>query len=237
MTQEAETNNIIPAHIAIIADGNRRWAKSKGLPSIEGHRAGAKTFENLLDSAKDMGIKAITGWFFSTDNWTRSDAEKEFLFGLARELAKQYREKVLKENIRFIHLGRKDGFPQDIINTLTEIEELSKDKTEFMVGVALDYGGNDEIIRAVNKVISHNLEVNPENIERFLDTAEMPKLDLIVRTGGEKRLSGFLSWQSKHAELYFTDKYFPDFNGEELAKAVKDFSTRERRFGGDSKKQ
>ena len=236
MMQKTDNDNKIPAHIAIIPDGNRRWAKENGFPNIEGHRAGAKAFEKMLDFAKDMGVKAVTGWFFSTENWTRSEGEKEFLFALARELLKQYREKVLKENIRFIHLGRKDRFPQDIIDSINEIEELSKNKTDFSVGIALDYGGHDEIVRTISKLIEQGLEVSAENIENLLESAQLPKPDLIIRTGGEKRLSGFLSWQSAYAELYFTDKYFPDFDKEELKKALDDYATRERRFGGDSKK-
>lgn len=236
MTQKTDNNNKIPVHIAIIPDGNRRWAKENGLPNIEGHRAGARAFEKLLDYSKDMGIKAVTGWFFSTENWTRSDTEKEFLFALARELLKQYREKVLKEDIKFIHLGRKDRFPKDIIEAINEVEELSKNKTGFCVGIALDYGGHDEIVRAVSKLVTQNIEINAQNIENLLESSRLPKPDLIIRTGGEKRLSGFLSWQSAYSELYFTDKYFPDFGKEELKKALDDYAQRERRFGGDSKK-
>ncbi len=240
MSNENQKNNtdsiIVPTHVAIIPDGNRRWAAAKGLPSIEGHRQGAQNFEKLLDAARELGIKAVTGWFFSTENWKRTEKENEFLFSLARELAKQYREKVLKENIRFVHLGRKDRFPEDIIKTLSEIEELSKDKTDFTVGIALDYGGHDEIIRTIKKLGDAGLEITEENIEKNLDTKDLPLPDLIIRPGGEVRLSGFFSWQSAYSEFYFSEVLFPDFDREELKKAVAEYSRRDRRYGGNANK-
>jgi undecaprenyl diphosphate synthase len=226
----------IPIHIAVIPDGNRRWAKSKGLPTLEGHRRGALNFEKLLDKAKDMGVKCMTGWFFSTENWKRTEDENKYLFDLARQLTKKYKKKILSENIRFIHLGRKDRIPEDIVAELRELEETTKDIEGFTVGVAMDYGGHDELIRTIEKLKEEGLELNTENIESHLDTKNMPMPDYIIRTGGEKRLSGFMSWQSEYAEFFFADEFFPDFGPEELEKAVDDFDTRERRYGGDSKK-
>jgi undecaprenyl diphosphate synthase len=225
----------IPKHIAIIPDGNRRWARSKGLPTLEGHRRGALNFEKLLDKAKDLGVKCMTGWFFSTENWKRTEKENKYLFDLARQLTKQYKEKVLKENIRFIHLGRKDRIPGDIVKELNELEELTKDIDGFTVGVAMDYGGHDELLRTLNKLVDENMEINTENIEKYLDTKYMPMPDYIIRTGGEKRLSGFMSWQSEYAEFYFTDLYYPDFTPEQLEIAIKDYGNRNRRYGGDTK--
>jgi undecaprenyl diphosphate synthase len=225
----------IPQHVAIIPDGNRRWANSKGLPTLEGHRKGALNFEKLLDKAKDLGVKCMTGWFFSTENWKRTEDENKYLFDLARQLTKKYKKKILKENIRFIHLGRKDRIPEDIVKELRELEELTKDIEGFTVGVAMDYGGHDELLRTIDKLKTDGLEVNTENIEKNLDTKNMPMPDYIIRTGGEKRLSGFMSWQSEYAEFYFSDLYFPDFGPNELEIAVNDFGKRERRYGGDTK--
>jgi undecaprenyl diphosphate synthase len=226
----------VPKHIAIIPDGNRRWAKKRGLPTLEGHRQGALNFEKLLDKAKDLGVTAVTGWFFSTENWRRTEEENKYLFDLARQLTKQYKEKVLREGIRFVHLGRKDRIPADIVAELNELEEKTKHLTHFVVGVAMDYGGHDELLRTLQKLKDQNLEVNTTNIESNLDTKDMPMPDLIIRTGGEKRLSGFMSWQAEYAELYFAPEYFPDFSPKHLEEAIKNFGERDRRFGGNSTK-
>ncbi|NMB70409.1 di-trans,poly-cis-decaprenylcistransferase [candidate division WWE3 bacterium] len=237
MTPEEQLQKPIklPTHVAIIPDGNRRWATQHGLPTLEGHRQGALNFEKLLDAAKDIGIKAVSGWFFSTENWRRTEDENKYLFDLARQLTKQYKQKVLKENIRFIHLGRKDRIPEDIVKELVDLEEKTKHINDFIVGVAMDYGGHDELIRTMEKLKAGNLLPTVENIEKNLDTQNMPMPDLIIRTGGELRLSGFMSWQAEYAELYFSKLYFPDFGPEQLKEAVADFSNRDRRFGGNSK--
>lgn len=237
MTPEKQPQQSIklPVHIAIIPDGNRRWATQHGLPTLEGHRQGALNFEKLLDTAHKMGIKAVTGWFFSTENWRRTAEENKFLFDLARQLTKQYKEKVLRENIRFVHLGRKDRLPADIVAELIDLEEKTKHIDDYIVGVAMDYGGHDELIRTMDKLKTDNLSPTTENIEKNLDTQNMPMPDLIIRTGGEFRLSGFMSWQAEYAELYFSKLYFPDFGPEQLKEAVADFSNRDRRFGGNSK--
>jgi undecaprenyl diphosphate synthase len=231
-----ETQSNIPFHIAIIPDGNRRWAKNRGLPTLEGHRQGALNFEKLLDEAKNLGVHAVSGWFFSTENWKRTAEENTYLFNLARELVKQYKEKVLRDGIRFVHLGRKDRIPADIMAEINDLEEKSKHITEFVVGIAMDYGGHDELIRCYEKLNSQGLAPTIENIEANLDTKDMPMPDLIIRTGGEKRLSGFMSWQAEYSEFYFSDAFFPDFGPEQLKLAVEDFGKRDRRFGGDTKK-
>lgn len=233
MPDKPQTNINLPKHIAIIMDGNRRWAKKRGLPSIEGHRKGADNFEKLTEKAKEMGIKCFTGWAFSTENWKRSEEEKSYLFSLIRQLAEKYKTRCIKERIRFVHLGRKDRIPKDVKKTIEETEEATKDFTDFFIAMAVDYGGYDELIRTFNKIKKQNLQINEGSIEKNLDTAGLPQIDLIIRTGGEKRLSGFMSWQCAYAELYFTDTYFPDFGPKQLEEAIKDFSQRERRFGGD----
>ena len=232
-----EDKNLInyPKHIAVIVDGNRRWAKQRNLPTFEGHRKGVDALENILDAAKEKGIKCVTAWVFSTENWKRSQEEVTYLFGLFRTFTDKYKKKCLDEKIRFVHIGRKDRIDPDIRKSLEELEQLSKDFTEYTFALALDYGGHDELIRTFNKINEKGLEVTTENIEKNLDTASLPPVDLIIRTSGEQRLSGFLSWQCAYSEFYFTKTTFPDFTPEELKKALDDYAQRERRFGGDSK--
>jgi len=224
----------LPKHVAIIMDGNRRWAKERGLPSLEGHRKGAENFEKILKTARNMGVKCISAWAFSTENWKRSEKEKKYLFDLIREMMEKYREEFLKEKVRFIHLGRKDRVPQDVRKIIEDLEEETKAYTENIVALAIDYGGHDELMRCFKTLKEQNLEISEENIEKNLDTAELPELDLIIRTGDVCRLSGFMSWQTAYAELYFSEKMFPAFGEKEFKKAIADFAKRERRFGGDS---
>lgn len=233
-TDETQIN--IPQHIAIIPDGNRRWAKSKGLPTLEGHRKGAENFEKLINYARKAGVKCFTGWSFSTENWRRSQEEVGYLFNLLRDYIKNYKIKFLEEQIRFVHLGRKDRIPEDVVKEIIATEEATKQYDAFTVAIAMDYGGHDEIVRAVQKLNDLKKTISIENIEQNLDTNVLPKLDLIIRPGGEFRLSGFMAWQSEYAEFYFTNLLFPDFGPEELQKAIDSFTKRERRFGGDSKK-
>lgn len=235
MVTEKENKQNIPAHVAIIPDGNRRWAKNKGLPSLEGHRKGAQNFEKLADKAREMGIQCFTTWVFSTENWKRPQDEIDYLFDIARKYVKKYKEKCLREKTRFIHLGRKDRLPEDIVRELIDIEEKTKEYTSFNIALGFDYGGHDEIVRAVEVLKNKNLPITMESIENNLDTKGLPPPDFIIRTSGELRLSGFLSWQSAYAELYFPNIHFPDFTPELFEKAVLDFAKRDRRFGGNSK--
>ncbi len=226
----------IPSHIAILLDGNRRWAKERGLPSMMGHKAGADNIDVVINKARDMGVKCVSAWIFSTENWKRDRAEVDYIFDLARQVISKYKKKALDEHIRFVHVGRKDRLPEDILKELIEVEEQTKDYDAFTLALCADYGGHDELARAMNKVVEEGLEITEENIENHLDTHLLPQLDLIIRTGGEIRLSGFMSWQCAYAELYFTPTYFPDFDAAALEKAIEDFSLRDRRYGGDSVK-
>lgn len=221
-------------HIAIIPDGNRRWAKEKGLPAFEGHRRGVENFERLLYTTRDLGIKYLTAWAFSTENWKRTADENNYLFNLSREFFKKYKKKFLDEKVRFIHIGRKDRLPQYVVESLKEMEEETKIFDGFTTIIGMDYGGHDELLRTLDKIKSAGLSITQENIESNLDTAGIPAPDLIIRTSGEQRLSGFMSWQSAYAEFYFPKTYFPDFGPEQLTKAIEDFKNRDRRFGGDS---
>lgn len=226
----------IPNHIAIIADGNRRWAKAHNVPSLEGHKRGAENIETLMDVMKRLGVKCYSTWIFSTENWKRSEKEIEYLFTLARQSARGYQEKCINEKIKFVHLGRKDRLPKDIVDIIVETEEKTKDFDGMIVAVGMDYGGHDEIVRAIKKLLEQGMEITEENIENNLDTAVLPKPDLIIRPSGEVRLSGFMSWQSAYAELYFPEVAFPDFDENQLMLAIQDYTNRDRRFGGNSNK-
>jgi len=233
--QTRRAANNYPKHIALILDGNRRWARRKGLPAFEGHRRSAEILEKILDTAKEYGVRCVTLWSFSTENWKRSKEEVEYLFGLFRIFFDKYKKKCIENKVRFVHLGRKDRIEPDIRSSIEDLEEITKDFKKNTIAVALDYGGHDELIRTFSKLKEQGLEVTSENIEKNLDTAFLPPVDLIIRTSGEKRLSGFLSWQCAYSELYFTDKTFPEFTPEELKIALDDYAQRERRFGGESK--
>ena len=233
--QTIQATNSYPKHIALILDGNRRWAKRKGLPTFEGHRRSSEILEKVLDAAKEYGVECVTLWAFSTENWKRSKDEVEYLFSLFRSFFDKYKKKCIENEVRFVHLGRKDRIDSDIKLAIEDLEEVTKDFKKNIIALALDYGGHDELIRTINKLNDIGLKITQENIEKNLDTSSLPPVDLIIRTSGEKRLSGFLSWQCAYSELYFTDKTFPEFTPEELKIALDDYAQRERRFGGDSK--
>lgn len=219
----------IPNHVAIIPDGNRRWAKERGLPTFEGHRKGFQALINIGKKARELGIKILTVWAFSTENWKRSSEEVSYLMNLYEMMLEKYLKEALKEKIRIIHLGRKDRINKTLKNKIINIEEKTKNFTRYYLCIGLDYGGRDEIVRAIKK--SSNL--SEDNFNQFLDTKDLPypNPDLIIRTGGEQRLSGFLLWQSQYSELIFVDKYLPDYSIDDFENNIIEFSKRQRRFG------
>jgi undecaprenyl diphosphate synthase len=236
---QPNTKPAIPIHAAIIPDGNRRWARSKGWHAWVGHRIGMSNerFSELFDVCDNVGIKYLSFWGFSTENWDRSKQEIEFLWNIYRSSISKWTENLQKRNMRFIHAGRKDHLPEDIITNLAKLEETTKNNNGLTFLFCLDYGGRDEIARAVNKALKNNVKVfDIEKIRSYLDTGNIPDPDLIIRTGGEKRLSGFMAYQCAYSELYFTNTFFPDFAGKEFSLALADYSKRIRRFGGDSAK-
>lgn len=225
----------IPIHVVIIPDGNRRWAKEKGLFVTAGHYKSASydNVKSLLNEAKDLGIKYLTFWGFSTENWSRNQEEVKAIFELVDGLLDKMKKDAVENGVRFRHLGRRDRLPQKLLNKIEEVEKITSKFSELNIQLCLDYGGRDEIIRAVNQIIKKGLKnVDEKTFIQYLDTKEIPDPDLIIRTSGEKRTSGMMPFQSDYAELYFTDCYFPDFDGLELRKAVEDFQKRQRRFGG-----
>ena len=229
----------IPKHVAIILDGNGRWAKAKGMPRTYGHIQGAKTVEDICEVAYNMGIEYLTVYAFSTENWKRSEEEVGAIMDILRFYLKNYFKKFVKDDIRLHILGDKTRLAQDIQDAIEEIETLSKDKQGMTVHIALNYGGRDEIRRAVSKIAEKVAdgelspsEVTEDVISSALDTAGVPDPELLIRTSGEERISNFLLWQIAYSEFYFSEMLWPDFNKTELQKAIYYYQNRERRFGG-----
>ena len=225
-------------HVAIIPDGNRRWAKSKGFEESFGHyKAGAyENLEELFREGKKLGIKYMSIWGFSTENWKRSDKEKEGIFELILSGVEKFMKDAGENQIRFRHIGRKDRLPAGLVSALKKLEKETEKYDKFNVQLCLDYGGRDEIIRAVNKALKAGAKsVDEKSFLGFLDTEGISDPDLIIRTAGERRLSGFMPFQAVYSEFYFSDLYFPDFGARELRRAVRDYGKRQRRFGGNGK--
>jgi undecaprenyl diphosphate synthase len=231
---------IIPQHVAIIMDGNRRWAKKKGLAIIKGHRKTAEeTIERLADYAIKVGIKYLTLWAFSTENWQREQSEVEGIMNLFRETFDTAAERLHKKGVRVHSIGDLSLFPQDIRDGVEHWKKETENNEKLIVTFALNYGGRDEIVRAINRLISEeknlkNKKVSIQIFEKYLDTQKelhLPDPELVIRPGGEQRLSGYLPWQTVYSELYFCPTLMPDFTEEEFAKALDDFSRRQRRFG------
>lgn len=228
----------VPVHVAIIPDGNRRWAKSKGFEESFGHyKAGAyENLEELFREGKKLGIKYMSIWGFSTENWKRCEKEKEGIFELVLSGVEKFMRDAEENQIRFRHIGRKDRLPAKLVSALEKLEKKTENYNKFNVQLCLDYGGRDEVIRAVNKALKAGARsVDEKSFAGFLDTEGIPNPDLIIRTAGEKRISGFMPFQAVYSEFYFSDLYFPDFGAKEFRKAIRDYGKRQRRFGGNSK--
>ena len=228
----------IPNHIAIILDGNRRWARSRSLHTLEGHRAGFNAARKVARAARQLGIHTLTVWGFSTENWDRSKEEVDYLMGLYWKFVKEVRSDAKKEGVRFIHLGRKDRFPKDLVAFMGKVEQETRDNTKYVFNAALDYGGRDEIIRAVKKIVDDQVpsdKIDENLFASYLDTHDQPypHVDLLIRPSGEQRTSGLLPWQVVYAEYYWELDHLPDFTPEKLRAAVLDYSRRRRRFGGN----
>lgn len=229
----------IPRHIAFILDGNGRWAKKRHLPRNAGHAAGARTVEKIIEDAHDLGVEYITMYAFSTENWNRPEDEVKALMKLLRNYLKDCIERANKNNMRCLVIGDKSGLDKDIIDRINALEEVSKSNSGITFVIALNYGSRDEIRRAAIKLaldVKENKispdEVTEDTITGYLDTADIPDPDLLIRTSGEIRLSNYLLWQLAYTEFYFTDVLWPDFNKEELKRAIVQYNQRDRRYGG-----
>ncbi|HIP42591.1 MAG TPA: di-trans,poly-cis-decaprenylcistransferase [Aquifex aeolicus] len=222
----------IPEHVAIIMDGNGRWAKSRGLPRIVGHYKGAEVAEDIVEYAVELGIKHMTLFTFSTENWNRPREEVNALFELLRQYLISKKRKLYELGIRVRFIGRKDRINKHLLSLMKEIEEESKENKNLVLNLAIDYGGRDDIVRAINKIIKEQPnKIDEETFSQYLDLSCSPDPDLLIRTAGEKRISNFLLWNLAYTELYFTDTLWPDFSREDFLKALEDFSRRKRKFG------
>ncbi len=234
----AEVKNV-PLHVAIIMDGNGRWAKKRFLPRTAGHAAGSKIVENICELAFNKGVKYLTVYAFSTENWKRPDSEVKTIMNLLREYLKDCIKKSTKNNMRIRVIGERSRLDEDIQNQIKELEEASKNNTGLNFTVALNYGGRDDILRAARKA-AHDYKDGKIDIDAFeekdfaayLDTKDIPDPDLLIRTSGEFRISNYMMWQLAYSEIYVTDVLWPDFNEAELDKALAYFAARDRRFGG-----
>ena len=225
----------VPGHVAIIPDGNRRWARKQGLTASFGHyqAGGVQNVLALIDECERLGVRYLTFWGFSTENWKRDDVEVDAIFQLVLRAIPQLRSVAERKGIRFRHIGRRDRMPRKLVTALEKLEEETEQHEGLVVQLALDYGGRDELVRAVGKLVgSKKGKITENDITGALDTAGVPDVDLVIRTSGEQRTSGLLPWQTTYAEWYFVDMFFPDFGPRELREAVEWFGRRVRRFGG-----
>lgn len=236
-----EGENAVPRSVGFIMDGNRRWARAKGMPTLEGHRRGGEVFSDCVEWVRDLGIEHAVFYAFSTENWNRSEEEVKYLMGLFHETLDKV-EKRLNENdsgtrhdkkVRMRIVGRREDFAEDLQRQMAELEErsLAYDDVHTTIWVALSYGGRAEILEAVNKAVVAGEAVTEETFEQLLWTGEMPDPDIIIRTSGEQRLSNFLTWKSVYSEFSFTKTYWPDFSKKEFEAIIEDYMTRQRRKG------
>ncbi len=222
----------IPNHVAIIMDGNGRWATTRGKDRSKGHAEGSKNVEKIATHAFKSGVKVLTLYAFSSENWSRPHAEVKELMRLLKTYLKKFAKKFSKKDVRLVVSGSRKELSPELVDAICECENLSKDNNGFTLNIALNYGGRQEIVHAVKTLIERGEEITVEGISQNLYTAPLGEPDLIIRTGGEYRISNFLLFQGAYSELYFTDVLWPDFNESEFDKALLDFSCRKRRFGG-----
>ncbi|MFA6428733.1 MAG: polyprenyl diphosphate synthase [Candidatus Buchananbacteria bacterium] len=221
-------------HLAIIMDGNRRWAKEHGLPSLEGHRVGYETLKKIAQACLARGIKYLTVYAFSTENWQRSTEEVSYLMNLLKEALVNDLVVFAKNNIRLRVFGDRQKLAADIQLAISQAEEATKNNLGATLGLCLNYGGRDEILRAVKKIVAQKkaaTEITEQLLAENLDTISMPDPEVIIRTSGEQRTSGFLTWQAVYAELFFVNKHWPDFNESDLNQVITEYQNRQRRFG------
>ena len=221
----------IPNHIAIIMDGNGRWAKGKNRPRVFGHKAGADTLRKIVKYCGNIGVKYLTVYAFSTENWKRSQEEVSALMTLFKTYINSEKKMLLENKVRFMVSGREEGVSESLLKAIRELEKETSKDYKMTLNIAFNYGGRAEIIDAIKKAKEMGEEITEENFSKFLYN-DIPDPELIIRTSGEFRISNFLLWQLAYSEIYITDVYWPDFNEKELDKAIESYNKRERRFGG-----
>ena len=232
--EKSQDTLTVPNHIGFIVDGNRRWARERNLPTLEGHRRGFAKVEDIAENIFDKGVKYASFYLFSTENWGRSEEEVSYLMDLLRTNIVRLSKKLQKKGIKMVWLGRKSPAPADVIEKIEQAEEFTKDGKNGTVCVCFNYGGHWEIADAVSKILSDEnrpSDITPEVVAKYLYQPEVPPCDLIVRTSGEERISGFQLWRAAYSEFLFLDKYFPDMSLEDLDSIIAEFNSRQRRFG------
>lgn len=223
----------VPRHIAIIMDGNGRWAKEKGKYRLEGHRAGAENLEKILEGSIKLGVKYLTVYAFSTENWKRPEKEVKGLMDLFSRFLDSKRKVLKKQGIKLLVTGSDEGVPSSLLKKIEEIEKFLENEERIVFNIAFNYGGRKEITDAVNRIISEGKKtVTEEELGRYMYRPEIPDPELVIRTSGEFRVSNFLLWEIAYSEFYITDVYWPDFNEDEYRKAILSFNKRDRRYGG-----
>ena len=223
-----------PHHLVIIPDGNRRWAEGNGVPKVQGHRKGAEVVDSIVWQCRDWGVRILTLWGFSTENWERPSDEVRYLMDLISEFMERIEADLHENEVSFRHLGRKDRLPRELLEIIARAEESTRDYDQYSLNLCLDYGGRDEVVRAVQKMLDAGVaphDVTETKLAQYLDTAGIPDPDLIIRTSGEMRLSGILPWQSVYTELAFIEEHLPDLTPDILKRVFEDYSSRQRRFG------
>jgi undecaprenyl diphosphate synthase len=229
-----ESLDSIPLHVAIIMDGNGRWAMARGLPRLAGHRAGTENLRRIIEACVEFGIKYLTIYAFSTENWGRPESEVQGLLRILEDVIDRELAELHNEGVKLRHIGRLEKLNPKVKEKVLNAIELTKDNDRLILNVAFNYGGRDEIVHAIQQMIADGIEPNDitdESVSKYLYTAGVPDPDLVIRTSGELRISNFLIWQAAYAEWYFTPVYWPDFNREELLAALVEFNQRERRYG------
>jgi undecaprenyl diphosphate synthase len=224
----------LPTHIAIIMDGNGRWAQKRGLPRLEGHQAGVENLRSVIEYFNQLGLKYLTLYGFSTENWKRPKEEIDGLLNLLQEAIDEETLELHQKGIKIRHLGRLDGFSEGLQRAITKAVELTKDNKGMTLSLAFDYGGRAEILDAVRKIVNEGIpskKIDEQLFDSYLYTAGLPEVDLVIRTAGELRISNFLIWQAAYSEYYFAEVFWPDFDSKEIDKALLAYSRRQRRFG------
>jgi undecaprenyl diphosphate synthase len=225
----------LPYHVAFIMDGNGRWAERRGLPRLDGHRKGANNVRPVIEYLNEKGVKYVTLYAFSTENWNRPDDEVDGLFKILESMIRKESWELHRKGARLRHIGRLNNLSNELKKSIKDVVKLTENNNGINVGIAFNYGGRAEILDAVRNITEREIEVrdiDEESFRRFLYTDDYPDVDLVIRTGGEIRTSNFLIWQTAYSEYYFTPVLWPDFGEEELDKALRTYSRRQRRFGG-----
>jgi undecaprenyl diphosphate synthase len=232
--QPSAQNGNVPVHVAIIMDGNGRWAKQRGLPRLEGHRVGVDRIQRVLETLGTQGVKYVTLYAFSTENWNRPPDEVAGLLEILQDALQRQALALHENNVRIFHIGKLDRLSAGLQEAVDHVQELTSNNTGINLNVAFDYGGRDEILEAVRRILRDGIpaeRLDQEMFSRYLYTAHCPDPDLIIRTGGEQRISNFLLWQSAYSEYYYTPTLWPDLDSAELEQVLESFSSRQRRFG------